>query len=235
MSACWAVWLSSFKGTTPLGTVFLDWPANPFWDTFSIIFPAPIFSRKSSQKVSTWDPRNGLKSHKSAKNTQSKRTRNQELQKDKIWKGSNLIWWQLHTFSCFFKGPGLPKGNQNGVKMEPQGTQNHKKQRSERSRKHWKHKTGKSVLLAPFWTQNRGSYSRRKSPKNQNNHKNPQNGPWASKMGARTSKITKNQDSHLPKSRKSHCKTAHTRHGGGYARSALDRYIDTKINRYRDT
>jgi hypothetical protein len=40
-------------------------------------------------------------------------------------------------------------------------------------------------------------------------------GPRASKMGPRASKMTKNHDSDLPKSRKSHCKPAQNWHGGG--------------------
>ena len=49
------------------------------------------------------------------KKSSSKRIRNQGLQKDSVWKGSNLWnWRQLYTFNTFYKGQGIPKVRQNG-------------------------------------------------------------------------------------------------------------------------
>ena len=89
--------------------------------------------------------------------------------------------------------------------MEPPASQNPKKLKKEGSKKHQKSSTPKSGLVVRFWYQNGGRISSRNAPKITTNPKIVEMGARASKRCPRPPKITKNDDSRLPKSRKSHC------------------------------
>ena len=90
-------------------------------------------------------------------------------------------------------------GSQNGPKMIPKVIQ---KQTSEMIQK-------KSLIIiekVPKMAQKGTPLSHRGAPKITTIPEILKKGPRASKMSSRTSKMTKNHDSDLPKSRKSHCK-----------------------------
>ena len=74
------------------------------------------------------------------KKSSSKRIRNQGLQKDSVWKGSNLWnWRQLYTFNTFYKGQGIPKvrqnGSQNGAPGHPKSQKTRKASAQKNSKK----------------------------------------------------------------------------------------------------
>ena len=66
------------------------------------MLPDLVFDSKSSLKISKWETPKPLKVDKTTKNSLPKRTRNQDLQKDSVWKGSNL-WnsFSLRHFQLF--------------------------------------------------------------------------------------------------------------------------------------
>lgn len=108
-SDCLFSWLLFFTGTTALGTVFLAWPANPLW-SIRCIFLAECFFTSYGTKTShnahlqTTNNNNDLNKTKI-----SKYTNNEDLQKDFVWKGSDLPnYWSLDTFNCFFFVRGSP-------------------------------------------------------------------------------------------------------------------------------
>ena len=152
----WCLLFLFFKGT------HIRYPLNSL-DLFSSLF-ASFFGTSFLPKKCTKRSQNGApkqpKITKICKNSSSKRTHSQDMQRDSVWNGSNhLNRSQFYTFTTFVRGPGLPKTSQNGPKMEPPGTPNLKNQEKRALRKTAKKQTEKSVLMSSKVTPKGTSFS----------------------------------------------------------------------------
>jgi len=156
---CLVVWFScflvSFRGPHPQNS---NSPWLLFSSFFASFFQTCFFTTtgaKRCQNGSFKRPHNRTNLEKLLIKTHSW----SRLAKRLRLEGPNLwIWRQLHTFSCFFRGPGLRKWSRNGTKMEPPGTQNHKKSKKVGTQKNIKKQDCEKWVRGRILTSKRESF-----------------------------------------------------------------------------
>ena len=101
LTACQPV----LRGSQSVCQICRDWARACFLPFFTWQFVSKLMKSVSQKSLEISNFR--IKSVE-------KHSHEQDLGKDLVSKGSNLWNWQrLHTFSCFSRGPVLPKSNQN--------------------------------------------------------------------------------------------------------------------------
>ena len=77
----------SFRGPQPPSAILLKTVFRLIFVTF---FRTLLLTTMWTKKSQTWEPQNTPKITKICKNSSSKRSHNQDLQKDSVWEGPNL-------------------------------------------------------------------------------------------------------------------------------------------------